>query len=77
MSKGTLGQVVKRAISDAAFRRQLQTDPEGALKGFDLTAKNLNRPVESYLLAAVVYFVICFSLSMLVKSLQKKIAIIR
>jgi glutamate/aspartate transport system permease protein len=47
------------------------------LKGFDLTAKNLNRPVESYLLAAVVYFVICFSLSMLVKQLQRKIAIIR
>src|SRR5687767_9529593 len=38
MSKGTLGQVVKRAISDAAFRRQLQSDPEGALKGFDLTS---------------------------------------
>src|SRR5688572_33289985 len=38
MSKGTLGQVVKRAISDAAFRRQLQADPEGALKGFDLTS---------------------------------------
>ena len=37
MAKGTLGQVVKRAISDAAFRRQLQSDPEGALKGFDLT----------------------------------------
>lgn len=47
------------------------------LKGFDLTAKNLNRPVESYLIAAVVYFIICFSLSMLVKRLQKKIAIIR
>src|SRR5687767_8472942 len=38
MSKGTLGQVVKRAISDAGFRRQLQSDPEGALKGFDLTS---------------------------------------
>ena len=38
MSKGTLGQVVKRAISDAAFRRQLQSDPEGALKGFDLSS---------------------------------------
>ena len=38
MSKGTLGQVVKRAISDAGFRRQLQSDPEGALKGFDLSA---------------------------------------
>lgn len=38
MSKGTLGQVVKRALSDAGFRRQLQSDPEGALKGFDLTS---------------------------------------
>jgi glutamate/aspartate transport system permease protein len=47
------------------------------LKGFDLTAKNLNRPMESYLVAAVVYFVICFSLSLLVKQLQKRIAIIR
>ncbi|HET8568455.1 MAG TPA: Os1348 family NHLP clan protein [Candidatus Limnocylindria bacterium] len=38
MSKQALGQVVQRAISDAAFRRQLQSDPTGALKGFDLTA---------------------------------------
>jgi glutamate/aspartate transport system permease protein len=45
--------------------------------GFDLAAKNLGRPIESYLLAAVVYFVICFSLSMLVRRLQAKIAIIR
>ena len=33
--------------------------------------------VEAYLFAAAVYFVICFSLSMLVRRLQKKIAIIR
>ncbi len=39
MSKGTLGQVVKRAISDAAFRRELQANPDGALKGFDLTSE--------------------------------------
>ncbi len=45
--------------------------------GFDLVAKNLGRPVEAYLLAAVVYFVICFSLSMMVRRLQAKIAIIR
>ena len=32
---------------------------------------------KTYLVAAVVYFVICFSLSMLVRRLQKKIAIIR
>jgi glutamate/aspartate transport system permease protein len=47
------------------------------LKGFEIAGKNFNRPVETYLVATVVYFVICFSLSMLVKRLQAKIAIIR
>ena len=47
------------------------------LKGFEVAGKNFNRPVETYLVAAVVYFVICFTLSMLVRRLQKKIAIIR
>ena len=47
------------------------------LKGFEVAGKNFNRPVETYLIAAVVYFVICFSLSMLVRRLQQKIAIIR
>ena len=47
------------------------------LKGFEIAGKNFNRPVETYLTAAIVYFVICFSLSMLVRRLQKKIAIIR
>ncbi|MCA0242633.1 MAG: amino acid ABC transporter permease [Proteobacteria bacterium] len=47
------------------------------LKGFEVAGKNFNRPVETYLVAAVVYFIICFSLSMVVKRLQKKIAIIR
>ena len=47
------------------------------LKGFEVAGKNFNRPVEAYLLAAVVYFVICFSLSMIVRQLQKKIQIIR
>ncbi|MFM9884996.1 MAG: amino acid ABC transporter permease [Burkholderiales bacterium] len=47
------------------------------LKGFEIAGKNFNRPVETYLVAAVVYFVICFSLSMLVRQLQKKIQIIR
>jgi glutamate/aspartate transport system permease protein len=46
-------------------------------KGFDTIAKNFGRPVEAYLLAAVVYFVLCYSLSRLVKMLHKKIAIIR
>ncbi|HEY2927508.1 amino acid ABC transporter permease [Piscinibacter sp.] len=47
------------------------------LKGFEIAGKNFNRPVETYLTAAVVYFVICFGLSMLVRRLQKKIQIIR
>jgi glutamate/aspartate transport system permease protein len=47
------------------------------LKGFEVAGKNNGRPVEAYLAAAVVYFVICFALSTLVKRLQKKIAIIR
>ena len=47
------------------------------LKGFEVAGKNFNRPVETYLVAAVVYFIICFSLSMLVRRLQMKIAIIR
>jgi glutamate/aspartate transport system permease protein len=47
------------------------------LKGFEVAGKNFNRPMETYLVAAAIYFVICFSLSMLVRRLQKKIAIIR
>ena len=47
------------------------------LKGFEVAGKNFNRPVEAYLLAAVVYFIICFSLSAMVKRLQARIAIIR
>jgi glutamate/aspartate transport system permease protein len=47
------------------------------LKGFEIAGKNFNRPVETYLVAAVVYFVICFSLSMLVRRLQQRIQIIR
>jgi glutamate/aspartate transport system permease protein len=47
------------------------------LKGFEVSGKNFNRPTETYMLAAVVYFVICFSLSMLVRRLRAKIAIIR
>jgi len=47
------------------------------LKGFETAGKNFGRPIESYLLAAVLYFVICYALSYLVKQLHKKIAIIR
>ena len=47
------------------------------LKGFETAGKNYGRPIEAYLLAAVVYFVMCYALSYLVKRLHKKIAIIR
>jgi glutamate/aspartate transport system permease protein len=47
------------------------------LKGFEIAGKNFNRPVETYLVATVAYFAICFTLSRIVKRLQAKIAIIR
>ena len=47
------------------------------LKGFSTAGKIYGRPEEAYLLAAVVYFVMCFGLSYMVKKLQAKIAIIR
>ena len=47
------------------------------LKGFETAGKNFNRPVEAYVMAAAVYFVICYSLSSIVKNLQAKIAIVR
>jgi hypothetical protein len=42
MSKEALAKVVQRAISDAAFRRQLNSDPAGALRGFDLSADEVS-----------------------------------
>ena len=47
------------------------------LKGFANAGKIYGRPEEAYLLAAVVYFVICFALSWGVKRLQARIAIVR
>ena len=47
------------------------------LKGFDVAGKNFNRPVEAYLLAAFVYFAICWSLSCAVKHLQARVAVAR
>jgi glutamate/aspartate transport system permease protein len=47
------------------------------LKGFEIAGKNFNRPVETYLMAAAVYFIICFTFSLLTKRLQRKIQIIR
>lgn len=47
------------------------------LKAAEIAGKNYNRPVEMYVFVALVYFVICFGLSRLVKHLQSRIAIIR
>ena len=47
------------------------------LKGFQTAGSIYNRTNELVLLAAVVYFILSFSLSMLVRRLQKKIQIIR
>ena len=38
MSIETLTQIVERASTDAAFRAQLQSSPERALAGYELTA---------------------------------------
>ena len=47
------------------------------LKGFEIAGKNFGRPIETYILAALTYFVICFSLSKAVRIIQAKVAIIR
>ena len=47
------------------------------LKAAEIAGKNYNRPVEMYLFVALIYFLICLSLSILVKRLQKRIAIVR
>lgn len=47
------------------------------LKGFETLGKNLGRPVEAYLLAALVYLVMCLSLSKIVRSVQVRVQIVR
>jgi glutamate/aspartate transport system permease protein len=47
------------------------------LKGFEIAGKNYGRPIETYILAAFTYFIICFSLSKIVRAVQAKVAIIR
>ena len=47
------------------------------LKGFEIAGKNFGRPIETYVLAAATYFVICFSLSKVVRAVHTKVAIIR
>ncbi len=46
-------------------------------KGLIVMGSQFNRPIEVIIAAAVIYLVICFALSMLVRRLQKKIQIIR
>ena len=47
------------------------------LKGFETAGKNYGRTTETYLMAALAYFVLCYSLSWIAKRVHKKIAIIR
>ena len=47
------------------------------LKGFEIAGKQFGRPIEAYLLAAVVYFVMCYGLSLVVRQVQIRTQIIR
>lgn len=47
------------------------------LKGFETAGKQFGRPIESYLLAAVVYFLMCYGLSLVVRQVQIRTQIIR
>jgi glutamate/aspartate transport system permease protein len=46
------------------------------LKGFEIAGKNFGRPIETYILAAATYFLICFSLSKVVRKIQARVALI-
>ncbi|MBK9522949.1 MAG: amino acid ABC transporter permease [Rhodocyclaceae bacterium] len=47
------------------------------LKAAEIAGKNYNRPIEMYIFVALCYFVLCISLSLVVKQLQKRVAIVR
>lgn len=47
------------------------------LKAAEIAGKNYGRPLEMYVFVALVYFVICFALSRLVKHFQSRTAIVR
>lgn len=47
------------------------------LKAADIAGKNYNRPIEMYLFVAALYLLICLSLSVLVRRLQRRIAVLR
>ena len=51
--------------------------PRDLLKAAEITGMNYNRSIEMYIFVSLIYFAICFSLSMLVKHFNKRIAIIR
>jgi hypothetical protein len=46
-------------------------------KAAEIAGKNYNRPVEMVIFVALIYFVICYSLSFVVKRLQQRFAIKR
>ena len=47
------------------------------LKASEVAGKNYNRPVEMVIFVALIYFVVCYSLSFVVKRLQQRYAIKR
>ena len=47
------------------------------LKAADVVGKNYNRPVEMIVLSALIYFAICFGLSLAVRQMQQRIAVAR
>ena len=74
-----LAVLVSAALARVAYQRLAgDLDPRRTYATALLLCGGLARWFEvSYLLAAVVYFVMCYALSYLVKRLHKKIAIIR
>jgi glutamate/aspartate transport system permease protein len=44
------------------------------LRTAEITGKNYNRPAEMYIFVALIYFLICFSLSVLTRQLQRRLA---
>jgi glutamate/aspartate transport system permease protein len=47
------------------------------LKGFEVAGRNFNRPVETYLLVAATYLLICCALAWAVRRLHARVAIVR
>ena len=68
---GALGEVNNWLIQMAAPQMRERKDGAVIIIGMG------HSPIEAYLAAAVVYFILCYALSWLVKRLHKKIAIIR